>query len=59
VLVAQDQRRVKVYRRDGGEWRAATYRDGDSFELPTLATSIPLADIYDGILDGVGRSLLR
>ena len=59
VLVAQDQRRVKVYRRAGGEWRAATYRDGDSFELPTLSTPIPVADVYDGILDGSGRSLLR
>ncbi|MEO7733153.1 MAG: Uma2 family endonuclease [Kofleriaceae bacterium] len=59
VLVAQDQRRVKVYRRVDGEWRAVTYRDGDSFELPTLTTSIPVADVYDGILDGAGRSLLR
>ncbi len=59
VLVAQDQRRVKVYRRTGGEWRATTYRDGDSFELPTLATSIPVGDVYDGILDSAGRSLLR
>jgi Uma2 family endonuclease len=59
VLVAQDQRCVKVYRRTGGEWRAATYRDGDSFELPTLSSSIPVADVYDGILDAAGRSLLR
>jgi len=59
VLVAQDQRRVKVYRRAGGEWRAATYRDGDSFELPTLSAAIPVADIYDDILDAAGRSLLR
>jgi len=59
VLVAQDQRRVKVYRRTGGEWQAATYRDGDSFELPTLSTPIPVADVYDGILDAAGRSLLR
>jgi len=59
VLVAQDQRRVKVYRRTGGEWRTATYRDGDSFELPTLSTAIPVGDLYDGILDGAGRSLLR
>jgi len=59
VLVAQDQRRVKVYRRAGGEWNAATYRDGDSFELPTLSASIPVGDIYNGILDAAGRSLLR
>jgi len=59
LLVAQDQRRVKVYRRAGGEWRAATYRDGDSFELPTLSTPIPVGEVYDGILDAAGRSLLR
>jgi Uma2 family endonuclease len=59
VLVAQDQRRVKVYRRAGGEWHAAIYGDGDSFELPTLSTSIPVGDVYNGILDGAGRSLLR
>lgn len=59
MLVAQDQRRIKVYRRACGEWRAATYRDGESFELPTLSTSIPVADVYDGILDSAGRSLLR
>ena len=59
VLVAQDQRRVKVYHRAGNEWRIATYRDGDSFELPTLSTSIPVGDVYSGILDGAGRSLLR
>jgi len=59
VLVAQDQRRVKVYRRAGGEWRAATYHDGESFELPTLSTPVPVADVYDGILDSAGRSLLR
>jgi Uma2 family endonuclease len=59
MLVAQDQRRVKIYRRADGEWRAATYHDGDSFELPTLSTSIPVADVYDGILDLTGRSMLR
>jgi len=59
LLVAQDQRRVKVYRRAGSEWRATTYRDGDSFELPTLSTSIPVGDVYDGILDSAGRSVLR
>jgi hypothetical protein len=59
VLVAQDQRRVKVYRRAGREWRTATYHAGDSFELPMLSMSIAVADIYDGILDAAGKSLLR
>lgn len=59
VLVAQDQRRVKVYRRSRSEWGVTTYRDGDRFELPTLSTSIPVADVYDRILDSAGKSLLR
>jgi Uma2 family endonuclease len=59
VLVAQDQRRVKVYRRSGGEWTMTTHHDGDSFELPTLSAPIPVADIYAGILDDAGGSLLR
>jgi Uma2 family endonuclease len=45
VLVAQDQRRVKIYRRTGGEWSVASYRDGDSFEIPTLSAPISVAGI--------------
>lgn len=59
VLVAQDQRRVKVYRRTDGAWIVTTYRDGESFELPTLSASIPVGDVYDRILDATGKSLLR
>jgi Uma2 family endonuclease len=62
VVVAQDERRVKVYRRsDGGDWRGdpEVYGQPDSFELPTLASTITIAEIYDGILDEAGRSLLR
>jgi Uma2 family endonuclease len=59
VLVAQDQRRVKIYRRAGGEWRVDTYGDGDRFELPTLSAPVTVAEVYDRILDADGRSLLR
>jgi Uma2 family endonuclease len=59
VLVAQDQRRVKVYRRTGGEWKVTIYVDGDQLELPTLSAPIPVADVYNGILDEAGQSLLR
>lgn len=62
VLVAQDARWVKVYRRaERGEWRTEpdVYRDGDSFDLPNLTGSIAVDEVYDDILDGTGRSLLR
>jgi Uma2 family endonuclease len=62
VLAAQDARSVKVYRRtERGEWRAEpdVYRSGDSFELPSLTRTITVDEIYDDILDGAGRSLLR
>lgn len=62
VVIAQDERRVRVYRRtDRGDWPGAPddYRDGQSFELPTLASAIAIADVYEGILDLAGHSLLR
>lgn len=62
VVAAQDQRRIRVYRRDDrGEWRREpdVYGNGERFELPTLASGIDVADVYDGILDAGGRSLLR
>lgn len=61
VVAAQDERCVKVYRRDeSGHWRSTPdlYRDGQSFELPTLASAIAVAEVYDGVLDASGRSLL-
>ena len=62
VLAAQDARRVKIYRRtERGEWRDEpdVYRDGDSFELPTLTRAISVDEVYNDILDGAGHSLLR
>lgn len=62
VLVAQDQRCVKVHRRDGtGVWPASPeiYGHGATFSLPSLNAPIPVADVYDGVLDANGRSLLR
>lgn len=62
VLVAQDERRVRVFRRgEGGAWRGEPddYRHGQSFELPTLGRPVQVDEVYDGILDADGRSLLR
>ena len=62
VIAAQDARCVKVYRRaERGEWRDTpdVYRDGERFELPKLTRTIAVDEVYDDILDGAGRSLLR
>src|SRR5689334_12262700 len=62
VIAAQDARCVKVYRRtERGEWRdePEIYRGGESFELPRLTRAIAVDEVYDGLLDVAGRSLLR
>jgi Uma2 family endonuclease len=59
VLVAQDERRVKIYRREADGWSVTSYRDGDTFELPALSSGVPVSEIYDGIVDEAGRSMLR
>lgn len=62
VVAAQDARCVRIYRRDAnGGFRdlPEVYRDGDRFELPALSHAIAVAEVYDGVLDPDGRSLLR
>jgi Uma2 family endonuclease len=62
VIAAQDVRLVKVYRRnERGLWcdEPDIYRAGESFELPRLTRAIAVDDVYEDILDGAGRSLLR
>lgn len=62
VIAAQDERWVKVYRRnDRGAWREQpdVYRAGETFELPRLTRAISVDEIYGDILDVSGRSLLR
>jgi Uma2 family endonuclease len=62
VVAAQDERCVKVYRRnERNEWRPLpdVYGDGRTFELPALARPMSVAELYDGVLDAAGKSLLR
>jgi Uma2 family endonuclease len=62
VLAYQDQRCVKVYRRDEtGAWRVEPdhYTSGESFSLPALTRPCAVDEIYDTILGAHGRSLLR
>ncbi len=53
VLVSQEAQRVEVFRRMGSqEWRLTRY-DGPDTSLPfeSLGISIPLSEIYTGIVD--------
>lgn len=59
VLAAQDERCVKVYRRDERGDEPDAYRNGDHFELPRLTRAIAVDEIYDDILDTAGHSVLR
>jgi Uma2 family endonuclease len=62
LIAAQDERRVRVYRRgDRGEWRNEpdVYIGGERFELPTLSAPVAVDEMYEGILDATGSSLLR
>ncbi|MCC6899338.1 MAG: Uma2 family endonuclease [Polyangiaceae bacterium] len=61
VLVHQDQRRIRVYTRDaGGGWRGepSELGEGESMHLPLVDAAIAVADVYAGILDLAGRSLI-
>ncbi|PRQ06858.1 hypothetical protein ENSA7_33960 [Enhygromyxa salina] len=52
VLVSQDAARVDHFARDDqrGVWTLRPYSGADTLEFPTLAVSIPLAQIYAGVL---------
>jgi Uma2 family endonuclease len=46
VLVAQDDRRVEIYRRDGAHWAADIVTEGD-VALTSLDLTLPLAALYE------------
>ncbi len=49
VLVAQDVRRVEVYRRETG-WDLEVYREEGRFNLRYLELELSIADVYEGVL---------
>ena len=49
VLIAQDVRRVEVYRRESG-WDLEVYKTAEGFNLHCVGLSLTLADIYEGVL---------
>ena len=53
VLVSQDRQRIEVFRRMGNqEWRLSRYEGAETIlPLESLNISIPLQEIYEGIVD--------
>ena len=50
VLVAQDLRRVEVYRRETG-WDLDLYEAEGNFSLRSVGVELTLAEVYEGVLD--------
>lgn len=48
VLIAQDRRRVEVFRRsDEGGWEHHVHNSGDTIELPSLGVAFTTDQLYD------------
>lgn len=50
VLVAQDVRRVEVYRRETG-WDLEIYETEGEFNLRSVGLDIAIAEVYEGVLE--------
>jgi Uma2 family endonuclease len=50
VLVAQDVRRVEVYRRETG-WDLEVYETEGDFNLRSVGLDLTLAEVYEGVLE--------
>lgn len=50
VLAEQDRREVRVHRRSGKSWRTDVYSGAQSVRLASVDLTLPLADIYRGVL---------
>lgn len=50
VLVEQDKREVRVHRRVGAGWETATCAGDQSIDLASVNLTLPLDEIYAGIL---------
>lgn len=49
VLVEQDRREVRIYRRAGGTWEVASFTGTDSFRLASIDLHVSLDEIYGSV----------
>ncbi len=47
VLVAQDRRRIEVWRRDGDNWTHETFDAGSKASLPSINWALDVDELYD------------
>jgi Uma2 family endonuclease len=47
VLVAQDRRRVEVWRRPGEDWVLAVYEAGSRAEVPSIGFTFAVDELYE------------
>jgi len=46
VLVAQRERRIEVYRRDGRRWQLEEFRSGEQLRLESISVELGVDDMY-------------
>ncbi|MDX1656544.1 MAG: Uma2 family endonuclease, partial [Candidatus Competibacteraceae bacterium] len=54
VLVAQDEMRVEVYRRQEDDWTHTAYGRGDEVELSSIDLRLALSLIYEDVIGSSG-----
>ncbi len=50
LMVAQDVRRVEVYRRESG-WDLEVYKTDGDFNLRSVGLDLTIAEVYEGVLE--------
>lgn len=50
MLIAQESKRVQVYRRSADGWDLETYGEGDDVHLSSVGLSLPLEAVYEAVL---------
>jgi Uma2 family endonuclease len=51
VLIAQDKPEVRVYRRGTEGWDMELFSEEDKVRLESVGLEVPIAEIYEGVVD--------
>ncbi len=50
VMVAQDEQKVELYRRDGEHWQYFLLNANDTLQLECIEIALPMRDIYEDVV---------